>query len=144
MQSVWKFKELADMLILCVSSGQPSDADLDASLAPHIAQRVKKAIMLAVGTPMINAAQRKRTADGLKGHPNYVATNSAISRGVVTAMNWLGNPMKACSASDDGLRLAIRALAPPVGYTEDQVISEIRKLEKAVRDELESVKSAAV
>jgi hypothetical protein len=131
--AIWKYKALGDLLLLCVSDGEPRDEDLEGSLALHRKGIVKKALLWAIGDPTISAAQRKRTAEAMGKNPNYVITTSAITRGIITAMSWLGQPMRACSP--DGIREAIRDLGVPAGYTEDRVFEELSKMRNEVLQE---------
>ncbi len=133
-RSLWKQQQLGNMLLLCVTEGQPDDADIDASLALHRSEAVKTAILWAIGSPAISAAQRKRTAEAMGKHRNYVVTTSAMTRGIITAISWLGQPMKACAPSD--VRAAIRDLGVPEGYTEEQVEQALLALKVETENEL--------
>lgn len=50
----------------------------------------KRLLGTAVGSIDVTATQRKEAAEVMKGWPMSIVTDSAVARGVATAMKWLG------------------------------------------------------
>lgn len=69
---------------------------LDACSAPG----VRAVLGCAIGSPGVNAVQRRKSVDALKQKKVAGVTDSAIARGVITAVGWLGMNIKGFSWKD--------------------------------------------
>lgn len=81
--------------------------DLKESNARHI-------FSLTIGSATLKATQRKSAADVLRdnGIPATVITDNRLTRGILTAVSWLGAKVKAFSWDEIDAALAAAEIAP--------------------------------
>ena len=116
----------------------PSDEEWDALLEklPRFAEEARRTGSLPRGALIVsdggapNPRQRKELArvtwaTGLAGLPKAVVTSSALVRGVVTALNWLGSETRAFAPHE--LPHALEHLGVPEGHRPGLLL-EITKL----------------
>jgi len=82
----------------------PNDREWDESLEAMAAAQIKKLIVVLAdsGQVHMSSARRKRTAEVMKtlGCKQVVLTNHSLSRGLITAMAWLGSDVRAFHPRD--------------------------------------------
>ncbi len=126
MNSTWKWDRVGDLLLICATEGNLVDADFDPCLELHRKDTVVRAVMWGVGNIAMSAAQRKKAGEAMRDHPSANVTDSAITRGVITAFAWMGKPWRAYASRE--LRQAIRHVGVPTGSSEDEIYEKLQVL----------------
>lgn len=129
--AVWKWQQVGDLLLICSSQGQLRDDDFAPCLELHRTNQVTRAITWALGNVTMSAAQRKTAGDAMGDHPAATITDSAVTRGMITAMAWMGKPWSAHAPKD--IDEAVKRIGVPDGYSAD----EVKKLLHGLRDQVE-------
>ncbi len=128
--SVWKWKKIGDLLVMCASEGDLTDGDYEPCLELHRTNQVKRGIFWAVGSVRMTPMQRRQTGDAMGDHRAANITDSAVTRGIITAFAWMGKPWSAFTSAQ--LRAAIDFVGVPTGYTSDDVLSVLTALKAEV------------
>ncbi len=123
--AAWIWKQFGDLVVIVTTEGPVSDDDLEATNHLHRTNQVTKGIAVALGNPSMTASQRKKTSADMGNHRAYVVTRSAVVRGVVTAMNWLGNPMRSCAP--ERIEEALHDLGLPIGIGAAEILEWIER-----------------
>lgn len=90
--------------------------------APHL----RVTVGVSYGSVEVNSVQRKKTADALKRKnvQTVVITDDRLTRGIVTAISWLGANLKAFSWAD--IDKAVAAIEAPPKVSRD-ILDSIRE-----------------
>src|SRR5437660_192608 len=99
-KAVYRWKQMGDLLLMVGSGGEVDVNDLTPTNELHRTNKVVRGIFVGVGTLTMSAKARKLVAEAMQDHKSYVITDNTIVRGMIKAMNWLGQPMKAASPQD--------------------------------------------
>jgi hypothetical protein len=137
MECIYKWKQVGDMLLMVMSEGYLSVEQMAQTNELHRTEQVTKGFAIALGNPNMTPDARKALAEAMRDHRGYAATDSRIVRGVIKAMNWLGNPMKACATDVASMRVALEDLGVPTAHTVDELLSEIETLRRQCEVELQ-------
>ena len=108
-QAVLKLSQIADVLLICSGAGVLADPDFQRMYGACKQASVRKILGLSGPTEM-TSVQRKAAAEIAKDRGIFTVTitNERLTRGIVTAVSWLGMNIKAYSW--DELRTGIRQL----------------------------------
>jgi len=100
--SVQKFAVAGDLLISVTSAGVVSDQDWQEFTKALRTQRVTKYLAASLGKTEASSVQRREAAQILKakGIRTAVLTDDTFTRGLVTAVGWLGANVSAFTWSD--------------------------------------------
>lgn len=85
--------EIVDRIcVLRARAGEFEESDFQRWLHEVQDSNVQAILAVAKGVATVNATQRKATAEMIKKKNirTYVVTDSALTRGIVTAVSWLG------------------------------------------------------
>jgi hypothetical protein len=90
---------VGDVRLVLQGEGRPTDAEMDHHVAEAVAmaRAVRAVLVIAEGRDAAgpDAGQRAKLARaGLLRIPTAVVTESALARGVMTAVSWLGAPIR--------------------------------------------------
>ncbi|MEM7155228.1 MAG: hypothetical protein AAF799_20435 [Myxococcota bacterium] len=91
--------EIVDNVMVTVTRTQGDKIPLE-SWDPFIealqSQKIKRLFALVIGAATIDATQRKTAADTFRGHgiTTAVVSDHRMTRGVLTALSWLGADVK--------------------------------------------------
>ncbi|MEM7155168.1 MAG: hypothetical protein AAF799_20135 [Myxococcota bacterium] len=94
----WAFA--GDLFITAGHKGSLSDERLDEYQAAIESREFSCVLGIAIGAIGVTSVQRKRIAQLLKGKKIIVITDSAISRGIMTALGWLGLDIKSFNVTE--------------------------------------------
>lgn len=92
---VWE--PVDEVMVTRTKPGQIPDDEMDAFIADlRSNKRIKVVFAVVSGTVSITAVQRKAVAEVLKSRSirAVVLTDAAVTRGIITAISWLGGNMK--------------------------------------------------
>ncbi|MEM9458831.1 MAG: hypothetical protein AAGF11_31930 [Myxococcota bacterium] len=104
--------KVGDELIMTLSQAGPiPDEIFDDYLADLRSLRGRRLLGTAIGSIDVTASQRKAASDIMKGWAVAIITDSAVARGVATALKWLGLNIRGYNWSD--VETAITNLAVP-------------------------------
>lgn len=95
-------EQIGEVFLVCNGPGTLSAADFELICESASEPGVKTVLGLDAGPNEITSVQRKRIADIARDRGLFViiVTNERMTRGIVTALSWLGANVKAFSWDD--------------------------------------------
>jgi hypothetical protein len=122
-QAIVKLAQMADVLMICAGPGVLTDQEFTKMISSSQHPSVRKILGLDAGPTEMTSVQRKSVASVAKDRGLFVVTitNEKLTRGIVTAVSWLGANIKAYSWDD--LRTGIQQLGLPPDQ-EDQMLTK--------------------
>lgn len=132
----WKWTRIGDLLLICAGDGALRDEDFEPCLELHRTNEVTRAITWAIGSVTMSPAQRRKAGDAMGDHPSANITDSAITRGAITAMAWMGKPWRAFPSKE--LLRAAEHIGAPAGHTIEDVVETLHQLKREVEAESQS------
>lgn len=119
-------------MVSLAGDGPLDEPDFDAWASAMTAQRIGVYLSVVDGAARVSSAQRKRAARifDAQGVRAAVVTDSSVTRGVVTAVRWLGGTSIVAFPRKE-LVAAVRHLGF-TAYRADAVITAVARLERAV------------
>jgi hypothetical protein len=89
---------VGDVRLVLQGAGRPTDSEIDQHIKEAVAMAgfVRGVLVIAVGPDAEgpDARQRARMASGLLRIRTAVVTDSVLARGIMTAVSWLGGPIR--------------------------------------------------
>lgn len=109
--AIVKVNQVADVLLVCTGPGTVTDQDMRQILVAAETPSVAKVLGLDAGPTELTSTQRKTIAEVASRRKLLVVavTDERMTRGIVTAVSWLGANIKAYAW--DELRVAVKQLA---------------------------------
>ena len=102
---------VVDDLVICLTQAGPIPDDLWARFARDVASPSVKAVLgLSFESVSVNSVQRKAVSAAIKGKTLAAVLDSTVTRGVLTALGWLGLNIKVFPWKQ--LEVAIAQTAP--------------------------------
>lgn len=89
-----------DLTISFTQEGEIPSAIWTRFVADAASKQVKGHFGMAIGSISINSVQRKASTEAFSGKSVTAVTDSAIARGVITAVGWLGLNIKGYAWKD--------------------------------------------
>ena len=88
----YDWERVGDILMMRSVAGPISNELWDEMLAELATPQIRIVFALSFGASSISAIQRKKTADvmSVRNTPAIVVTDSRVTRGLLTAISWLG------------------------------------------------------
>jgi hypothetical protein len=110
---------VGDVRLVLQGAGRPTDAEIDQHIteAVAMASAVRAVLVFAEGRDAVgpDAGQRAKMARaGLLRIPTAVVTASALARGVMTAVSWLGAPIQGFAPEHLLRAFEFLKISPPV------------------------------
>lgn len=134
--AVYKWQREDHVMLVCAGPGTMPDDIWAKYISDFTAWPVTRVLGLNLGTLSMTSVQRKQASDTTKskGVAPVVVTDDRITRGLITAMSWLGADIKAFPWTE--ISAAIRALGLDTDL-ERRVTSKAQELRAACEREIE-------